>query len=486
MSSRAITISLSLVFLTHVLPAQTLDWESEQLQQLGRRYTEGPGGASLDAIAAAMGERLASGGSGGVPAEDLATLALLVARQAAQGEPEVPPTVTPAPVIESPEDGDDLQVTDLSKGEEGVAQAIERLRELPLSERLVVTGDIATGIQAAPLPSSSDLTSAYGRARLNFVARALPGSADGRTGDGLFFVQFQSAGGAVDTSAVGGPGSFNSLNDIATNRSAFNEGLSRGNVYLNKVFFQQERRMFGGSVQGRIGVIDLTDFFDTNEFANNEMRQFLNSSFVNAPAFKGGVGAPGAMAEYTRTLDRGSLREAVVRAGYAVSRSERAFTSPLWNTEVELRTLLSGKRGSWRFGSTIGNVADVGSVRGFHFNFDHWLSSRSGVFGRFSASNAGPGSLALGPVRRSYSGGYQRRFFDEDEDVSAWGVAFSSSSGIETGMRLETERVLETYYRWQLSEGLSLTPDFQFVVGSNGRSERAVYPVLGLRVAFGL
>ena len=244
--------------------------------------------------------------------------------------------------------------------------------------------------------------------------------------------------------------------------------------------------MLGGRVQGRVGVIDLTDFFDTNEFANNEMRQFLNSAFVNAPAFKGGVGAPGAMAEYNRTLDRGSLRGAVVRLGYAVSRTERAFTSPLWNTEVELRTLFSGKRGSWRLGSTLGNVADVGAVRGFHFNFDHWLSSRSGVFGRLSVSNSGPGSAALGPVRSSYSGGYQRRFINQDEQISAWGIAFSSSRGIETGIRLETERVLETYYRWQVSDALSLTPDFQFVVGSSGRSQQATYPVLGLRVTFGL
>jgi hypothetical protein len=227
-----------------------------------------------------------------------------------------------------------------------------------------MTGDITAGFQSASVSASPELTSTFGRARLNFVARATPATADGRLSEGYFFVQMIAAGGPFDVSAVGGPNAFGPLNDVATNRSAFNEGLSRGNVYLNKVFYQQEARVGAGQLVGRVGVIDFSDYFDANEFANNEARQFMNGAFVNSLAFKGAVSAPGFMAEYTPGFTRGWLRNVEFRVGYGISRTERAFTSPLWTLEAELKPRLRGYQGAWRMGGTVGNVAGAGGVRG--------------------------------------------------------------------------------------------------------------------------
>ncbi len=315
------------------------------------------GGVWLERLSRAIGERLAAGGTAAPPAKDVAALALLLARghSSSPAPPEAPspPAASappPPPAREAkPVTGED-QFSDISKGQEGFVQGVERLAELPISERLVMTGDITAGLQAATVSARPDLTSMFGRARLNFVARAVPASPDGRFSEGYFFVQMLAAGGPFDAAAVGGPASFSPFNDVATDRSAFNEGTSRGNLYVAKVYYQQQLNLGQDYAVGRVGVIDFGDFFDVNEFANNEARQFINSALVNSTAFKTGLVAPGFVGEYYRQARRDWLRAVIFRAGYAVSRTERAFTSPVWNGEVELRALVRGRTAALRIG----------------------------------------------------------------------------------------------------------------------------------------
>jgi len=297
-------------------------------------------------------------------------------------------------------------------------------------------------------------------------------------------VQMVAAGGPPDSSSVGGPSSFSPFNDIATDRSRFNELTSRGNLYLGRVFYEQRIGLGENYLMGRAGIIDLSDYFDTNLFANNEARQFVNSSFVNSAAYKAAISAPGVMAAYHRRVKRDWLEGVVVRAGYAVSRTDRAFTSPIWMGELELQTRLQGHRGNWRFGGSVGSRADVGSVRGLHISLDHWVAPRIGLFGRYGVANASVGSLSFGPVRQSYSGGVQVRFVDSQDRVSAWSLGFSQAYGIITDAPLSSERILETYYRWQWTQNFALSPDFQFILGSGGRLRQGNQAVLGLRFNF--
>jgi hypothetical protein len=456
----------------------------------GANCQEAAGATILEQVAASVGVRLSSSGTAGVPAEDVAKLALLLARRGegpqrpaaakasvspaapGQGQPAAPPVET--------------EIGDLGKGEEGFRQGIEQLRELPPSERFVITGDITSGLQAATVAGGPDLTSMFGRVRMNAVARVVPASPGGMLSEGHFFIQMQAAGGPFNSVAVGGSGSFSALNDVATRRSRFNEGRSRGNLYLGKTFYQQELRLGENRVTGRIGVIDISDFFDTNTFANNESRQYLNSALVNSTAYKAGFSAPGLMGEYRRKMPYDWLDGAVLRVGYTVSRTERAFTSPLWTLEGEATTLTRGRRGHWRVGGTLGHVADAGGVRGMHISADQWISRRMGVFGRYAFGGRGPGSLAISPVSQSYSGGVHWRLVDRDDNISAVGIGFSQSFPIDPDGLQASERVLETYYRWQIAENLSLTPDFQIVLGSGGARSHGTHVVMGLRMFFGL
>lgn len=483
------------------LSGQTrVEWRIAALAELCEKYVGGNANDVaaqprqwLEKLASAVGERLSKMGTGGVPAEDLAAVAMLIAQQSAGkiGAPETKVAAAEAPKPAPPPPADPQvknqvgagTLADIGKGQEGMRQGIDRLAKLPLSERLVITGDVTAGLQAATVAGASDQTSAFGRFRVNFVARATEGM--GRLGAGYFFVQMRAAGGPFDTSVVGGPSAFSALNDVATDRSRYNEGTSRGNLYLAKAFYQQEARLWKGDLTARTGVINFSDFFDTNVFANNEVRQFLNSSLVNNPGYKGGISAPGLMGEYRRSAGKDWLQSIALRTGYGLSQTARAFSSPLLSAEAELQTAFRQRQGHYRMGGSTGNVAGLGGVFGIYLNFDQWVSREYGVWGRFGFSNGGPGSASLGRARQSYSGGWQWRITGTDDLISALGVGFSQTFGIDTGEALASERVLETYYRWQVARLFSLSPDVQLVLGSGGNRTRGTHLVLGLRLYYG-
>ncbi len=482
-------------------------WQSDALEEICLKYLgESPSEAGtgadrvawIDRLSKRIGDRLAKSGIAGVPAEDVALLALLQAK--AGGRTGAPPTASDTVAAEEestlPLPGDERanddgehfgeeSLADVGKGQEGLRQGIEKLRELPISERMVVTGDVNAGIQALRVPDATDISTAFGRFRLNVVTRAVPRSG-ARRGPGYFFIQLRAAGGAFDSTSVGHPPAFSAFNDIATDRSRFNGGLARGNFYLGKAYFQQEFR-FGEqldySLLTQFGVIDFSDFFDMNEFANNEVRQFLNSAFVNSSAYKTAIGAPGAVGDFRKSVDRDWLRGIAIRGGYAVARADRVFSSPIWSGEVELSTLLRDREGTLRFGGSAGNVAEAGGFGTFYTSADQWLSNNFGVFGRFVINTTGEGSRFFGPQRSSLSGGVQRRFVDADDHVSAWGIGFSRAWGIEADQPLQAETVIETYYRWQVTDNFALTPDLQIVNGAGGAS--GTHIVLGLRTNFG-
>jgi carbohydrate-selective porin OprB len=112
------------------------------------------------------------------------------------------------------------------------------------------------------------------------------------------------------------------------------------------------------------------------------------------------------------------------------------------------------------------------------------VAPRIGLFGRYGIANASVGSLSFGPVRQSYSGGVQVRFVDREDRVSAWPLGYSQKFGIVTDTPLASERILETYYRWQWTRNFSLSPDLQLILGSGGRQSQGTQAVVGLRFHF--
>ena len=277
------------------------DWRTMLLRELSSTYLEeevtpDPTAEErqrrLDRLFRELGHRMAQSGVSAVPVRHIASLALLGAEvPGSDGRTSTTSDVdkaAPRKPDPEPSPEDSLQARSLTKGQEGFRQAIEQFQELPMSERMVMTGDVTSGVQMATVPGDSPhLTSVFGRTRVNFTLRALPARSQ-VWDEGYFFLQIGAAGGPFDSSVVGGPESFSSFNDVASDRSRFNEPIARGNLYLGKAFYEQGIRWGSSRLSARAGVLDVSDYFDTNQFANNEVRQFVNSAFVNGAAYKSG------------------------------------------------------------------------------------------------------------------------------------------------------------------------------------------------------
>ena len=144
------------------VPGSELEnWQESMLRNLCEKYLgESPPTEAnrelqvswLDRLHRRVGLQLAENGLAGVPAEEVAMLALLhtrftkeTASAAPVSAPATPTTDTdnsprldPGQMDQQPASGT-VQVADLGKGQEGLRQGIERLSELPLSERMVVS-----------------------------------------------------------------------------------------------------------------------------------------------------------------------------------------------------------------------------------------------------------------------------------------------------------------------------------------------------------
>jgi carbohydrate-selective porin OprB len=74
---------------------------------------------------------------------------------------------------------------------------------------------------------------------------------------------------------------------------------------------------------------------------------------------------------------------------------------------------------------------------------------------------------------------------DRDDQVSAWSIGFSQAFPTPGVENLVSEKVIETFYRWQITNNLALSPDFQLIFGSGGLTSRGVHTVYGVRLFLG-
>lgn len=116
---------------------------------------------------------------------------------------------------------DDSEFSHICKNQDGFLQVVERLEQIPVSESMVITEDITSGVQAPTVNPALEVTLAFGRVRVNFVARLVLGFAGDRLSERHFVLQMRVASSPFDTSPFGGPSLFSNLNDIETHRSRF-------------------------------------------------------------------------------------------------------------------------------------------------------------------------------------------------------------------------------------------------------------------------
>lgn len=326
---------------------------------------------------------------------------------------------------------------------------------------------------------------------------------------------------------------------------AYKVGRAEPYVRLPRAFFRQtiglggeaqtveaDANQLGGShladnVTITIGKFSAVDIFDTNSFAHDPKKDFLNWSLVDAGAFDYTADAwgytYGAAAEWTQswwTLRLGGFDLSRIPN---TTRLQRNFSQFSVISEAEERHELFGQPGkvkvlffvnygrmgkyadAIRAAAGTGTVPDVAAVRrdmtrtGFAANFEQQITPDLGAFARLSFNDGTKEAFEFTEINRSLSAGLSLKgssWGRPDDTVGLAGVINALSSdarkyfvaggnGILIGdgaLTYGLEQIIETYYNFQVVDGLTLGIDYQFIQNPAYNQARGPVSVLGARI----
>ncbi len=262
-----------------------------------------------------------------------------------------------------------------------------------------------------------------------------------------------------------------------------------------------------------LGKVDLTNYFDANEVANDETIQFLSSGFVNNMAIEfpddNGLGA-------RITYSPGKLVDLSVGWGEADANFEDIVDDGFGIFEVDLKPTLSGKAGNYRFYAwingynhfdagdlkdvaegtrTLGDVDDNENNWGVGFSFDQsicrdvTLFLRGGIMDDDVVRYDGT-SVESPPMKGALSGGFRvgGSYWGRSDDrfAVAFGTVFLDDDleglyGLPDD--IADEHHLELYYTLSLFEGgLEFSPDLQVIWNPGGDNDSDTVTVGGVRM----
>lgn len=282
-------------------------------------------------------------------------------------------------------------------------------------------------------------------------------------------------------------------NGTATGTNADVEGWPDGQdtFHINEAFYEQGWRE--GTFRIAAGHIDLTSYFDQNEFANSESFQFIAPLFVNNIAIDWGGNenffGPG-LVFHAHPIGLFEFSAGVFEGD---GDYQDAFDDPFWIVEMELEPYEikgwgGGLEGHYRFylwsratphATILDPAVSKSKNLGWGISFDQELTRRIGAWVRFGTQD---GDLA--EFDRHVSGGLQFKGpggRKADTLGLAFGASLISSDYSQASGLDEDEYYAEAYYRLALNRNLHLTPDIQYIrhPGGNGRVDD-IY-VYGLR-----
>lgn len=285
------------------------------------------------------------------------------------------------------------------------------------------------------------------------------------------------------------------------------EGFNNQQLNINEVRY--EHRFFDNRAMISFGQIDLTSYFDQNNYANSETDQFLANQFVNNNAIDWGGSenfyGPGLVVSVNPDKMLG------LSIGFFEGDGDYKdfFDNPFLIGQLSIQTETGGREGNVRlYGwgrltkhcrnmkdlSVFQNCALIDSDEqikvqdqnsGFGISLDHQVTDHIGVWSRFGYQDPDVSQFDLaisGGV--IFSGGLIGRF--NDELGMAYGVSFPSSPYTLASGFNEVEHYVEVYYRLApLGNGarpeIQFSPDIQIVANPGGDSSVAPVFIWGFR-----
>lgn len=253
------------------------------------------------------------------------------------------------------------------------------------------------------------------------------------------------------------------LNSVAgVNRDADDSGV----VSVTEAWFEHK---FTDKFAVTAGIIDPTGAVDDNAYANDETTQFIGSMFRNAANIGFSDNAFGVKATYE--TDFADFAVQYIDASDYKDITRNGFASAQVNFKPGF---IDEKEGNYRiYGWTNTNDTDKldGTGEGKDKNYGLGLSldqQFSDIFGAFARYGWSRGDIDDGIYASStWSLGLQatvKGIGNEDVVAIACGQVIPSSEYKDNvNENAKSENHLEVYYSWNVTDYLSITPDFQMV-----------------------
>jgi hypothetical protein len=250
--------------------------------------------------------------------------------------------------------------------------------------------------------------------------------------------------------------------------------VKQNDISLREAWLKTE--LFSQKLAITAGRLDLTNYFDHNIAANDETTQFLSDALVNNPAL--GLSTNGTGAALVFDPKSGLT----FKIGLQQSNTDATNLSDSLFTLAEIGYLARPFRlpeGNYRFWYRTDNGGPGPGYRiAFGTSIDQKLRPGVTFFARYGAAQA--------DVKRDhfYSGGLQ---FDNGLGFypgDAWGVGYAQNDvrpnvDLPDGGR---ERLIEGYYRFNLTERLNLSFHVQHFLEYQGGGEKVGYLIPGVRL----
>jgi len=234
-----------------------------------------------------------------------------------------------------------------------------------------------------------------------------------------------------------------------------------GGLQLSEISYAMN---FGAYVVS-VGVQNLFSFMDMNSTSNAQAEQFMASSLVNNPT----IAAP----DYTVSTvvnygyeDKSNMVFMIANA-YGLADNDTADYADLIDfgqTPAGLDKGLFGlaelrmeDQGVWLTLGTWVNTQEENPLKGSYINLDSAEDENFAWSFRYGQSDDAVGVKTFGSFSTSTAYG-----------DGTLGVAVGVQKLAAVGANIGDMTMLETYYRWQLSDSFSLTPDIQYWRNANG------------------
>jgi high affinity Mn2+ porin len=274
------------------------------------------------------------------------------------------------------------------------------------------------------------------------------------------------------------------------------EGEQR--VYLKELWYEHE--LFDGRLCFTLGKVDLTAYVDANEVANNENAQFLSPGFVHSAAIEfPDDNGPGVRVQFI------PLELVDISLGWGEGDAD-------WNElgqrsffigEVGLYPEFGGLQGNYRlygwyrrhhrdegfvsWDDQIKDISDSQNGWGLGLSLDQAVTPNLTLFGRVGYQDQEVYEFGwTWSVGAEVKGGYWGR--DDDAFGIAYGMAMISDDYQDFKRIVDAEPWftqdefhLELYYRFQLNDHISISPDLQVLWNAQGDERFDPVTVIGIR-----